>query len=445
MSKRWQVRVWLATLAVLLVIGVFLVRSRLQRPVARLASGMQLTLLGVTHGPTNTFFPGGKLDEMIHRLFSAKGIQLGPLKIKPAAPLSDDWRKQDGSTAFPNKSVVWIGHRGPTNLALLPVPEKDWFKEIRATMADEMGEEWEMRPIGLGQARSTNARGLSGITAWSFSAFPRRGKTLHFRLYARNTSEAWDTLADFPLANPTPGPHPVWTPSSLPAVQTNGDLVVSLVEFVSGRKSVHYYPGERPFTKVVFEVKENGQVTEAWLPDRMQATDATGNEPWAPMVNYRASSNQVFYEIQVVNLSPTEVWKLQTRFAKAGDQTTDGVWTSPKLPVVDGRVEPTNLRTNWHDGVLTLKTSNDPFPDYLHLKLDPLPTNAVWRLGEFLDDQGRKVTYTSGFLDDSGFEVHWKIPDGAAWIRVTMRLVETRTVEFIAQPTRHSPRPTHSQ
>jgi hypothetical protein len=149
--------------------------------------------------------------------------------------------------------------------------------------------------------------------------------------------------------------------------------------------------------------------------------------------------------MQVVNLSPTEVWKLQTRFVKAGTRTTDRVWTSPKLPVVDGRVESTSLKTNWHDGVLTLKTSNDPFPDNLHLKLDPLSTNAVLRLGEFLDDQGLSVTYAAGFFDDSGFEVHWKIPEGAAWIRVTMRLVETRTVEFIARPTRDLPRPTPSQ
>lgn len=437
MNKRWQQRILFTGIAVFIAAGVCLTLARQHRPVARLANGMQLSLLGVTHGTNHTLFPGGRLDELIYRMTSAKGIQFGPLNIKPAAPLADNpWRSQDGSIKFPNKAVIWIGHHGPTNLALLPAPEDDWFKEIRATLADETGEEWETRQPGFGQSRRTNARGLGGVTAWSFSAFPRRGKSLQFKLYARNASNTWDTLADFPLVNPTPGPYPVWAAPALPVAQTNGNLVVSLVELVSGKKTVPYYPGDRAFTTAVFEVKENGEVASTWLPDRMEATDATGNEPWVPMVNYSATNNRVFYEMQVVNLSPTEVWRLKTRFVNAGDKAIAQVWTSPQMEVENGVVSHFDLKTNWHESVLTLKTSNYPFPENLNLDLYPLPTNSVLRLAEFVDDQGRNVTYQAGGFSDSGFEAHWQIPAGAQWVQVSIRLVETRQVEFLAQPVR---------
>ncbi|HEX5221092.1 MAG TPA: hypothetical protein VFZ59_16125 [Verrucomicrobiae bacterium] len=436
MSKAGQRRVLFVVVATLIIAGLLVVRANVRRPVSRLANGTQLSLRGVTQGPTNTLFPGGRIDALIYQFISPKGIHVGPVNLAPAPPLSDDWRKPDGSPAFPTKAVIWIGHHGPTNLPLLPIPESKWFRDIRATLADETGEEWETRVTAGHQARQTTVRGLNAVTPWSFSSFPRRGKKLRFRIYSYGTNETWDTLADFSLANPAPGPYPVWTSPALPAVQTNGNLVVALVQLVSGRKSVPYYPGARQFTRAVFEVKEDGQVTTNWLPDRMEATDATGNEPWVPMVNFQATNQQVFYEMQAVGLSATEVWKLKTRFTKTGDHNAERTWTSPELPVTNDTIEPVSIKTNWQAGVLVLETSDHPFPGNLRLDLAPLPDNAVLRLDEFVDDRGRSVTYEAGSMDDSGFHVRWKIPAGAKWVRVTMRLAETRTLKFLAQPTR---------
>src|SRR5262249_46966416 len=129
---------------------------------------------------------------------------------------------------------------------------------------------------------------LPGISRWDFTSFPRRGKKVRLRLYARNDSDAWDTLLDFTIPNPARGPHPVWTGASLPATQQRGDLTISLVQLVTGSKTAPFYlKGEkRPFTKASFEVKEKGLPTGAWHPDQMDATDATGNEPWFPMVTW---------------------------------------------------------------------------------------------------------------------------------------------------------------
>src|SRR5262249_52697873 len=147
--------------------------------------------------------------------------------------------------AFPNRAVVWLGHSGPNNALPLPVPEEKWFSNIRATLADENGEEWDMK---FGAATSYAQSGLAdlqsgrlpGISRWDFTSFPRRGKKVRLRLYAQNDSGTWDTLLDFKIPNPAPGPYPLWTSAKLPATQQRGDLTISLVQLVTGSKIVPY-------------------------------------------------------------------------------------------------------------------------------------------------------------------------------------------------------------
>ena len=352
--------------------------------------------------------------------------------------MEDNWHKQDGSVSFPHKAVVWLGHRGRTNAPPLPVLEERWFSDIRATLADEEGEEWEMRS-GTAQFRPSTVRGRNGVSSWDFTSYPRRGRTLRFRMYARNNSDGWDTLADFNLSNPTPGPYPVWKPSNLPVTRTNGDLNVSLVGLISGTKAVQYYPvliGRS--RRATFEVKENGRLTEAWLADRMEATDATANEPWVPMVTYGVTNNLAFYEIRGTSLSPSEVWKLRVRLAKEKEPAPKQVWTSPDLVVENGALSPVTLTTNLQTGPLTLECLQAPFHNTIRLNVNPLPKDTRLRLAEIVDNQGRKVEYASGGIGDSGFDAQWKIPAGAKWIRVSIRLVETRAFEFVAQPTRQN-------
>jgi hypothetical protein len=253
-------------------------------------------------------------------------------------------------------------------------------------------------------------------------------------LYVRNKPDGWDTLADFKLPNPCPGPYPVWKPSPLPTTQKNGDLEVSLVGLVSGRKVAPYHLGERPFTRATFEVKEDGQVTEAWRPDRLESSDATGNEPRVPMLDMEATNGQENYEIQGVSLSPTEVWRMKTRFSKTGGNAGEQIWTSPRLAIQEGFLSKENLSTNIQSFKITLECEQAPFHDTVRVKLDPLPEATRLCFPEILDDQGRSVTYKSGTIGDSGFDAQWQIPKDAQWIQINLRLAQTRTFEFVAQP-----------
>ncbi len=423
----------LAILAPLAGLALLVFTSR--RPVSRLPNGTELSLLAVTHGPSNLFFPGGLRDKLIYYLAPARGIKFGRIKLGPVTPMTaNNWRNPDGTLRFPNKLVLWIGRRGPSEGPLLPVPEGKWFSDLRATLADERGEEWDTRMTDfrlLSQFQPDNPRGWNRVFPLDFASFPRRGKTLRFRLYARNDSDGWNTLADFTFPNPVPGPYPIWKASKLPAVQTNGDLQVSLTSLTGGAKPLQYHFGIRPFTRATFQATVNGQPTDAWGPDLIEATDATGNEPWYPAADSGATNGLFYYEIDGVGLSPSEVWRVRARFARSGTAQ----WTSPELPVRAGSLLPMSLSTNLQSLPITLACIQSLIYNTIVLKVADLPANAKLGKVEILDDQGRPSKYKSGGFSDSGFDAQWAIPVGAKWLKVSITLSETRAFDFLAKPT----------
>jgi hypothetical protein len=298
--------------------------------------------------------------------------------------------------------------------------------DFRPTLADETGEEWDTDPRTF--SRPTKGNGFSMVTPWNFPSFPRRGRTLRFRLYAHNDLDKWDTLVDFTLPNPLPGRYPVWTAPRLPNAQSEGDVQVSLVGLVTGTKAFPYDSGIRPFTRATFEVKKNGQPV-AWVPDRLMASDATGNEATMFMVDARATNTLVYFEMQGTSLSPSEVWRVRARFPWPGKP----LWTSPELPVQAGSVLPMNLSTNAESLAITLASTQSSFPNTIALDVGQLPANAKVS-SDIVDDRGGQAKYKSGFFSDSGFDVQWEIPSGAKWLKVSVSLVKTHDFEFLAQP-----------
>jgi hypothetical protein len=401
----------------------------------RLAGGTELSLVAVTQGPTNVFVPGGLWDQLIRRWIPAKGITVANRRIRPSDPLTADGYDRKGKIACPNKAVFWVSHRGATTNTALPVAESPtaeskWFNDVRAEIVDEHGERWEMRP-GQGRFHPIGANGLIGVSAWEFPSFPRRGRNLKFRIYGRDDANGWDLLAEFNTPNPVPGSYPTWKASPLPVTQRKGDLEVSLVGIVSGAKAIHYMEkDQRPFTTTSFEVKQHGQPTEAWLPDRMEAADATGNEGSFQIVDYGATNGVVFYDAQGSSLSPNEVWRLRMRFTHEKDLLGDQTWTSTALAVREGTSLPMTIVTNFQNYKIVLRCDGN----IVDLKLSPAPTNAQLRLIDIVDDQGRSVQRLGGNLDNDGFLSHLKMSPEIESVRVTISLCESLDFEFLAQP-----------
>ena len=215
--KEYRQRIILiAGIALVASLGVYFALVIPRPQTVRLANGTELSLVAMTRGPTNVCFPGGTWDKLIYRVVPAKGIGVGSFKIVPVTPLVDDEHYvEDGRVAFPNKAVVWIRHRGGTNAPPLPVPEDKTFWDIRATIADETGEEWEMRPTMIPVPSVPNGH-LQDISRWKFPAFPRRGRTLRFR------SEVWRLRMRF-IKERELAPDRMWVSPDLPV--RNGVLL----------------------------------------------------------------------------------------------------------------------------------------------------------------------------------------------------------------------------
>jgi len=450
----------MVAILMVVLIGFQFVPTKRRPTKAILTTGTELNLLAVTQGTNNRFFPGGMWDKLSYRLVPAKGLSFGRFRITHVEPMFGVYREngRGGLASADNAVYLWVGHRGPTNAPKLPFFIDQGIALFRATLADEKGEEWEMTSDLANGARSSTSRGLNEVFCCGFSYYPRRGRTLRLRIYAYHDSEwldtewlnptlfrrsgEWGTLADFTFPNPTPGPYPVWKPSNLPVTRTNGDVEVSLVGLVAGTDRDRKWPGDRrPFTRVTLEIKENGRLTETWLPDRIEATDATGNQPAVHIFNYSSPQLLPTYSTHDMSLNPSEVWKLQLRLLKEKDTPPDRVWTSPELALGTG--VPTIQSTNWQTGLLTFETriyppsGSDIRSDIrIRAKLNPLPKNTRLRLVEIVDNQGRKWDLDCNYMNDSRFQVmssHSVVP---AWIKITVRLVETRTFEYVAQPTR---------
>src|SRR2546427_2225821 len=114
-----------------------------------------------------------------------------------------------------------------------------------------------------------NYLGNSGV--FEAPAFPRRGKELRLHLM-----KAAESLAQFRIPNPCPGPHPRWKAAPIPLVVTNGGLEITLEKFTADSVRLR--------TRCVFVVRENGQESTAWLPWAFEVSDATGNH-WRPAVD----------------------------------------------------------------------------------------------------------------------------------------------------------------
>jgi hypothetical protein len=208
-------------------------------------------------------------------------------------------------------------------------------------------------------------------------------------------------------------------------------MEVALVNLISGVKAIHYLPNDqRPFTTAMFQVKQDGKPTEAWLPDRMEAVDATGNEGSFQVVDYGATNGLVFYDAQGSSLSPSEVWRLRMRFSHEKDLPDDQVWTSPALSVPPASSLSTSISTHFQNYRVTMQLEDAT----VDLKLSPAPTNAQLRLVEIVDNRGLPVERLGGSLDDDGFVSILKLRPEVESIRVTISLCPTLDLEFFAKP-----------
>jgi hypothetical protein len=147
--------------------------------------------------------------------------------------------------------------------------------------------------------------------------FPRRGSVIHVRFFDEQSRRP---IGDFVIPNPNPGPHPTWTPETLPIARADRPPSVSLISLQSGirgRKPVQpTSPGDPDYNRASFQIQENGKYTRDWEPVALTFSDATGNQADNLISRVRRNRDETSLDFEN-RLCPEEsAWKLRFEFSR---------------------------------------------------------------------------------------------------------------------------------
>jgi hypothetical protein len=292
-----------------------------------------------------------------------------------------------------------------------------------------------------------------GTSIQQFEAFPRRDRTLTFRLY----QDGGKLLMEKSVNNPAyQASFSEWTPEPLPALKQVEDVIVHLTEL---------------------KVADNGMT---WPQFRVESTDASWLNPrtWHYWTDATGNAGD--------QLSPFEpAWKLHVSLSRRRDAQfpESSEWTSDPIPLPVGLSLSTVDREKYVDGVrlhfryvapasevheeagkVTVKESGQPGRSgfsvsagsrgsgagmvsyssidcgvpYIRLDHDALPT-GVELLIDVLDDQGRLLNDNmhpgqNGLNNISFHGVTFEPKRDTKTVRLRARVSRSKGVEFVVAP-----------
>jgi hypothetical protein len=413
-----------------LAIGAWFLPQAFRMPARRLPDGSVLTLEAVTYGKEHRLIEG----EWWQKLFAP----VLPARLRPHPNRWTDLYVAD----HPNTLVLWTHQQKMT-------PASHWDQErweTRVVVSDEHGCRSETGFLGHGAG--LNWPPTEAYGAWALPAFPRRGRTLGVQIEERPKAGAWTPVARFTLANPDPGPHPQWTPQSLPVTRQVEDLSITLSGLETGVAPPGDAAGE-DWTRARFRIAERGRPTTHWQPTRITLSDAAGDQ-WTP----RAQSNrpegpeqQLFFRSV---LWPAETaWKLRVKLERSAGFTPSDLW-----PVADVEVPPAR-RVNRLDRAMTRHGVTlrllgvagpraaipqgygwDADHPIVHARLSPDGAGDLGLIA-VTDESGRAVPVAHTGYGGAGKYGFTLSPEpNARRLRLTFVVQKPREVEFLVSPSR---------
>lgn len=402
-------------------------------PVAKLPDGSTLRLAKVSFG-TAHFAPGPWWRPLAQRL--------------PA-----DWQRRFGVVTGPGLSTttpslgIWLEQERVGN-------HSHW----EFALVDEHGAEVTMTAASTHESSATGGPSLSGR---AFTAFPRRGKMVLLRIYERAPAGGRTLQASFHFANPTPGPHPEWRPQPPPARLRQGDLEITFKHLLVGAnfdgKPRLPNPGEEPWARLEFDIKEHGVASDVWFPDGIELADATGNKlrqnAWSSGVQGGAARLR-----WRPYLWPSEVaWKIRVEFMRNHEKAVFSrneliVVTGLALPATDAVTE-LNLSTNrlGHTvRVLGLSSGKGKFSERhssmsgpgIRIEVDVSPELGTGKRLSVLnvrDNQGRKVESRGYGRSSSSYSFGYEPKPDVKRLDFTLAVQEVVIGEFVVKPVQFAP------
>ena len=180
------------------------------------------------------------------------------------------------------------------------------------------------------------------LQAWRLYAFPRRGSNLTLRFFYPERDGRWASAAAMNVPNPAPGPYEQWTPNALPIAQTNGDLIVRLVEFDAGgaqqrqKERVSRLWKGLPGTHCAFTLHQAGKKVAPWVARSLEVSDATGNR-WkqSDFVSWPGDEAEPRLHTSMVGAlwASEPAWDLRVELSRTNDFLPEELVTLSNIPV----------------------------------------------------------------------------------------------------------------
>ena len=316
-----------------------------------------------------------------------------------------------------------------------------WFRYDRVPQSGtylraHIIEEGEQRRVPM---FSSHPRTLSnGVTVAHSGThlWPRRNRTLTFRVEQARQSHESVEVGELTVANPAYRRYPIWAPEQLPATRNFKDASFAL-------ESLGRSPPAPRETRV--RVMSDGEADTSWEVWAHWSRDATGNsiarrdEPHSAPVRHKPDGRGVIALPTLWRGMPKEpAWKVGFRFVRTGSLASNEVFVLRGVPaILTGSWFSTTWQTNLAAGVVQFRhhldwgdgSSRRPclvsyLPD-IGDSTDPKP-NLAFAILDAVNDAGQRIAAVDGR------KIH--IPTGSSTLDITIGIPPQYCVEYTVDP-----------
>ena len=429
-----------ALLVIAGIVAAFVWRSVLSSPAQYVTiSGQTYRFAGITYGTNHVM--SSWLGRLVNRLPQSVANIL--------TPIAGSGRVQTTTTEKPSV-CVWFEPRGSTSAAA-------GGTTVEALLADEHG------TVGGPQKISFAIGGMASTWFYfTFADMPRRSRTIECALYEYVTppsqSGKYNEVGRVHFPNPLYAQYPQWHPEALPAARTNGDLVVTLDNFVSGvsgsavteydshggQKVVRSRAGIGEEPQAAFDLTFSpGKTNCVWTFAGGEFSDATGNHIHS--TSWGNSANHV--SMGPVLWPGESAWRLKLELKRSAGLEPDELIVFRNVPVPELGATNKPSVTNMVGGMEMDLTEFERLPNItgnswnsdqasdIHAHHSTLPKDMSLDFVSVETEDQQKIEVVSQSWSENNYDIWLKaIPTNATRLNITYALQKTRTVEFMVKP-----------
>jgi hypothetical protein len=443
-ASRFRIRAWIKVLVFLVLVGLGMAWWLGLGPSEwrRLRNGWDVRFDGVSFGRSHGYPPGNRLLQYLHR--HPPKWMMDHFGFKPIEVYCGNAQREN--------LCFWLRWRCP------PVA----VDNVVEMMADETGHESHAFEGGIGMAAPDNT-----LLYTHYACVWPSSRRVALRFYEHQPDGDLVPLAEFRVRNPARNrPRASWTPESLPAVRTNGDLTVVLEGFghdpLPARPDWRRRSTARPLPFLRLRTLQSGQPSSGWQVRRITLSDGAANDLPFETFSFPTNGQEIVpltintseaAEVPCVLWPGAKAWKVRLLLGiRSGIQfATNEVCTLSRLVLNrygEGRYH-SEANASWGRFNLNVMLGDNPdvFANWLpnansllEISLGEHLPDTMLAVVEAQDQKGRRVAVGPAYPNSFGYHgdsmsTWWKLPllvePNAGHLTLSFGIMTNRVVEFV--------------